>query len=154
MSKLSIKSVGTGKVIRKLTYIGERGANVAPAWPAVADMISEEVALNFETQGARFGKPWVPLADSTMAKGHPGPPLVRTGRLRRKLTTKRLPIIRLTGTTMTIGTTDRVATWQHGGTRRNGRRHIPPRVLIKASPLMARKARKILARYVLTGKIK
>jgi hypothetical protein len=151
MAGLKIRAHGTRDVVRRLTVISERSENVIPAWPAVAEVVADEVARGFNTQGASFGEPWRPLAPSTLA-GKTGPaPLVETGRLRRLLTGKTLPVMRMTPDSLVVGTVDRIARFQHRGTHRDGRQHIPPRTLIKVTGVMKKRVTSVLADWVMRG---
>ena len=157
MSRVKLRGHGANNVIRKLTIISSRASDVAPAWPEVAEMIAVEVTKQFESKGAYMGTPWVPLQPATIAQkrreGSGGSMLVQTGRLRRLMTGKRLPVLRISGNEMSVGTVDRIARFQHSGTHRNGKRAIPPRTLIKVTGHIKSNAANILGRYVMKGKI-
>jgi hypothetical protein len=57
---------GTGAILAKFGGIAERLQHPEPALNIVADLLEAHVALNFATAGARVGRPWAPLAPSTV----------------------------------------------------------------------------------------
>ena len=138
---------GVSDQVRRVRRLRNNMKTVERVWPKVGRYISREVAKQFRTRGVNFGTPWKPLAPSTVAEkrrlGFPRAPLVRSGRLKREFTGRPLDIERYQGNRAFFGSNNPVALWQHKGTRRNGRRHIPPRTIIKTTPKMRREIKKM-----------
>ncbi|UVF61449.1 hypothetical protein SEA_DALANDE_36 [Gordonia phage DalanDe] len=122
------------------------------AWKRVGIYLSREVNRQFSTRGAQFGTPWKPLAISTKIEkrrlGFTPAPLVRTGRLKRGFTSRPMDIYETRGAVAKFGSSYKIAAYQHHGTRRNGRQHIPARPILKVTPVMRREIRDILERYI------
>ena len=141
--------------IKRLERAKSRTKNPERAWRDVAKYMGREVNKQFRTRGANFGTPWKPLAPSTIAQkvaaGWPRQPLVRSGKLKREFTGKPMQLQKFTGKMATFGSTSDVALWQHKGTKRNGRRHIPPRTIIRRTPKMQRDVREIVRKHVIGG---
>lgn len=57
---------GLDEVVDKIAGLEARARNLSPAFQIVADLLEAHVAMTFATQGARSGKPWAPLAPSTV----------------------------------------------------------------------------------------
>lgn len=149
---VEVRAVGFGRLRRELL---RREANIKrpdPAWRDVGKYIAREVRKQFTTKGAHFGTPWKPLAPSTIAEkkrqGWPRQPLVRTGAMKREFTGSPLDIERYQGNVATFGASSDIAGYQHFGTKRNGRTHIPARVILKMTPQMRRDIKNILERHI------
>jgi len=125
------------------------------AWQAVGRYMAREVDKQFVTRGANFGTPWKPLATSTLIQkrkaGFTAQPLVRTGAMKRGFMYPAI-IKNARGSSATFGGGGKVAGYQHFGTKRNGRQHIPARKILKVTPAMRREVKTILARYVIENK--
>lgn len=106
----------------------------------VGNVVQRHIRKQFATKGAWMGTPWKPLAKSTIKQkrelGFGNRILVRTGDMKAGLTKSPMNIEWYTNTTGVYGSAEQRAIWQHFGTRRNGRRHIPPRTLLKVTPLL------------------
>lgn len=81
---------GEKLIARKLLRIGDRARDLSPAFDVtVRQMLGMETAL-FDSEGASSGRPWAPVAPSTLAKkiaaGLDHRTLHMTLRLRRSLT--------------------------------------------------------------------
>ena len=149
-------TVNGGKAtIAKLQAMKGRTKRVDPAWREVGSHISKQIKNQFRTRGATFGTPWKPLAPSTVLekkrKGYPRQPLVRTGKMKRLVTGRPLEVEQYAGQVATFGTKSKIALFQHGGTKRNGKRHIPARPIMKMTPKLRREIRDILKKHVLRG---
>ena len=122
------------------------------AWKRVGIYMSREMHKQFSTRGANFGTPWAPLAESTKRQkrrlGFTPAPLVRTGRLKRGFTQRPMDIYETRGMIAKFGSSYPIAAYQHFGTRRNGRQHIPARKILKATPKMRNDVRDILEKYI------
>lgn len=126
--------------------------------PQIGAMLSRNVRRQFSTKGVYQGTPWKPLKPSTIAdktrKGFPAPnPLVRTTRLKMSLVGRPMGIEKYTRKTMRFGSPLRRAKWQQEGTFRNGRRHIPPRVMLKIGRAERAEMVRIVKKWVVRGKV-
>lgn len=123
------------------------------AGPKVGAVVARHIRRQFTTKGAHFGTPWKPLAKSTLKekarKGFPKSPLVRTGQMKAGVTKQPLDIEWFTNSSAHLGTDRKKAVWQHYGTHRNGRRHIPPRPILKLTPDLKQDIVDVLRRQAL-----
>lgn len=140
---------GFDGVRRKLRNINVDFTDVGPK---VGNIIARHVRRQFATKGAHFGTPWKPLATSTRKQkrisGWPAAPLVRTGDLKLGVTRAPMDIEIYTGSSGIFGTAKRKAKWQHFGTTRKGRPHIPARTILKNTPAIERDIRDAIRRQV------
>jgi phage gpG-like protein len=98
--RLGAQITGLAEISERIGGITARAADPRPALEVVANLLELHVQRNFETQGAQGGKPWPPLAASTVRArtkrwgyyrrwsptsnaGPSGPILVWHGRLQR-----------------------------------------------------------------------
>lgn len=126
--------------------------------PQIGNMLSKNVRRQFSTKGVAQGTPWRPLKPSTIAdkvlNGYPAPnPLVRTGAMKMTLVGRPMGIEKYTGKTMRFGSPLRRAAWQQKGTHRNGKRHIPPRVMLKIGRAERAEMVRIVKKWVVRGKV-
>lgn len=153
---VEVRVTGGDKLRRELRRREQNIKQPDPAWRAVGRYLAREVRKQFSTKGAHFGTPWKPLAPSTVAAkrrgGWPRQPLVRTGQLKRDFTSSPLDIERYEGSTAVFGASSDVAGWQQYGTKRNGRTHIPARIILKITPTMRREIRDILDQHINGGR--
>lgn len=149
---VEVRVSGGGALRRELIRRERRIEQPDPAWREVGRYLAREVRKQFTTKGAHFGTPWKPLARSTIAEkrrnGWPRSPLVRTGQLKRDFTSSPLDIERYEGKSAVFGASSDVAGWQQYGTKRNGRRHIPARIILKLTPQMRQDVKDILDRHI------
>lgn len=144
------------KVARNLRKMDKRSDNLIPVWRKLGSEVARNNRRQFATKGAFYDTPWKPLKPRTMkqklAGGWPRAPLVRTSDLRSQFTSRPMQVEKYLAHHAEFGSDTALAGWQHEGTFRNGRRAIPPRVLIKVNADLRAKARKMVAQYVLSGK--
>lgn len=152
---MSVEITVTGDIAgakRKFREMKERVQVPDRAWKRVGIYLSREVNRQFSTRGAQFGTPWKPLAISTKIEkrrlGFTPAPLVRTGRLKRGFTQRPMDIFETRGSIARFGSSYDIAAYQHHGTTRNGRQHIPARPILKATPVVRREVRDILKKYI------
>lgn len=123
-----------------------------PMWPRVGRIISSNTRRQFSTRGAHFGTPWQPLKPEYLAwklsRGYPRQILVMTGEMRGTVTGRPLDVEEYLGQKAIFGTSNQLAIWHHGGTRRNGKRVNPPRPILKATPGMADEIASVVADYI------
>jgi phage gpG-like protein len=140
------------RVSTRIRKMGDRAQDVTPVWPRVGSYLAREVRRQFSTKGKHFGTPWKPLARSTRKQksklGYPRNPLLRSGALRRSLIGRPMAVEIYRRTNATFGSDLPTADWQQHGTRRRGRRHIPPRVMLKVTPQQSREVAKMMKKYI------
>lgn len=143
---------GGDKFKREIKRRQKRVKNPEIAWKRAGRHIAKEIRKQFTSRGANFGTPWKPLAPSTIRdkkrNGYPLAPLIRTGEMRREFTGPQMDIEHYEGRIATFGSRSMKAEWQQFGTYRNGKRHIPPRVILKATPKLRREIRDIMDEYI------
>ena len=135
-ARLRIESRDIARLRRRIERMRERAGDLVPAWEVVADWLAEQERIQFSTEGARWGQPWAPLAESTLAaklrRAQPSDILVATTELKRSLTIRPLDIERLHPSTMVLGTRVSYAQFHQRGTSR-----MPARILLDAAPVAA-----------------
>ena len=140
---------------RKFMAMKRRVQTPDRAWKRVGIYMSRELNKQFSTRGANFGTPWRPLAASTLIEkrrlGFTPAPLVRTGRLKRGFTQRPMDIYETRGMVARFGSSNPIAGYQHHGTKRFGRQHIPARPILRQTFRMRKDIRDILARYIQGG---
>lgn len=146
------------RIAKSLRNLADRTEDVTPAWPKVGAYLSRQVRRQFSTRGKHFGTPWKPLAASTMKQkrrlGFARIPLVRTGDLRASFIGRPMNVEIYRAQSATFGSALDKAVWQQRGTRRHGRRHIPPRVILKITPEISADVRDILRKHIIGRKAK
>lgn len=145
------------KVAATLRGMDKRVDNLYPIWPKVGNIVARANARAFATKGASTGKPWRPLAGSTLAQkmraGWPVAPLVRSGAMKREFTGRPMGIERYQPRQATFGASSQVAAWQQYGTHRNGKRHIPPRLIQRMNADDRAAIRRQVAAWIVKGKV-
>lgn len=140
---------------RRLDLLQRRTKNPTAAWKEVGALLSKETQRQFETRGANLGTPWAPLAPATirqkLAQGFSRQMLVRTFAMKRGFTDRPMDIEVYAGRTARFGSSSKIAKFQHGGTMRGGKQHIPARPILKLTPHLRREIRKIVRRHLLKG---
>lgn len=126
----TIKGVLTTKTLRE--QLGISFVSLAPAAEKIEQVLKAAIKQNFITQGASSGEPWQLLAQSTkrdrVRRGFkPGPPLVRTGALRRAAMNIQFNRSALSQR-LTFTVNSPIAAFQNNGTRR-----IPARPFFRFS---------------------
>lgn len=119
---------------RGLRGMGRRAVDISPVWPKVGAYLSRQTRIQFATRGARSGDKWKPLAPRTIQDklrgGWPMAPLVRTHELKQSFVGRPMNVEVYYKNTAQFGSDLDKARWQHFGTFRHGRRHIPPRKIV------------------------
>lgn len=150
-TRLRVESRDITRLRRRIDRMRERANDLIPAWEVVADWLSEQQRIQFDTEGARWGRPWTPLAESTLAgklrRGEPPDILVRASVLERSLAIRTLSIERLSPRTMVLGTRVPYARFHQRGTSR-----MPARILLDARPVAAEGAiSSAVASWIING---
>lgn len=117
------------------------------------NIIQRHIRKQFATKGAWMGTPWKPLKPATIKEkrklGFGNRMLVRTGDMKASLTKSPMDIEWFTHTRGTFGSDEMKAIWQHFGTRRRGKRAIPPRTLLKLTPALKTELLDLIRRQTL-----
>lgn len=145
---------GEKQVNRELLRIGEYAGDAQPAFSAIADLIMDETAEQFATEGRHASGGWKPLAESTLREkarlgfGSRGI-LERTLALERSLTERgnANQILETTPDSLTFGTSLRYGDYHQLG------RGVPQRRPVELTESARRQVVKILQRWVLTGEV-
>ena len=144
------------KIAKELRSMDRRVDNLIPIWPRVGNMLARNSRRQFSTRGAFLGKPWKPLKAKTMEEkarhGFGRQPLVRSGGLKASFTGRPMGIEHYTPKSAKFGSDLNVAGWQQGGTFRNGKRAIPPRVILHMRREDYKELRRMIVDYVAKGK--
>jgi hypothetical protein len=144
------------KVARELKKMDARADNLLPVWRKMGSGIARDNRRAFATRGTSVGAKWKPLAKSTVkqkaAMGFPRASLRRSGDLYRSFTGRPMGIEIYEAHAAHYGSPLMTAVWQQRGTFRNGKRHIPPRLIQKLSDERRAEYRQLIVRYVVFGK--
>lgn len=145
-------------VAREIRAMGHRVDDISPVGPRIGALLSSAVRRQFTTKGAYLGTPWRALSARTIAdkvaKGLPAPsPLVRSGALKVSFIGRPMRIEKYGKDSLTYGSDLKRAMWQQKGTHRNGKRHIPPRVMLKIGREQRSQISDIIEKYVAKGKV-
>lgn len=145
-----------------LRQMSARADDASPAWPAVGDVIAEQVGLQFDSEGSHFGTPWDPRKPPTARTEQPGeqgfdplrpdfgggPLLVETGRLRDSFTSRPMSVEQYARQRAVFGSDDYRAPFHHDGTS-----DTPARPILRATDDLAEDVSDVLARYIIEGRI-
>ena len=132
MLKLRLTIKGETRLAQAFNRLARSIQNYRPAWPAITALYRQMMSEQFESQGARGGRRWVPLSPGykrwkdIVAPGMPI--LVLTGKMKASLIGKTSDTIeQFRPASVTLGTRIRYAGYHQTGTRRMPAR--PPIVL-------------------------
>lgn len=127
--RIEVNIEGLGAVQRALQRLGDRAADLRPAFREIGAGVVAESQLGFKESRDPYGTPWAALKASTIARRRKGSakPLLDTGRLRNSITYRLLGVAGVD-----IGTNTRYAAiHQLGGRAGRGRKvSIPARTFI------------------------
>lgn len=130
-----------------------RLGNMQPAFDAIADWQAQEWREQFNTQGAHLTQRWAPLSPAYRewkAIRYPGQPiLVRTGRLRRSLTSRPFGIEEFRKGSVRLGTDVPYGAYHQRGTRFMPRRQLYPTT---TENRRVKEVIRIMQRYIVTGR--
>lgn len=145
--------IGEDRVARHLRGVGNRAQNVLPVWPKVGNYLSSRVQRQFLSNGAQFNTPWKPLKPEyrlwKMRNGFGNKTLIMSGEMKRSFTGRPMDIELYSPQSATFGSSNQKAVWQHYGTRRNGKRVIPPRKILVLTREVRADIKDIVGRYIL-----
>lgn len=141
-------------LVERVAEMRKRAQDVSPAWDALLTWFSEQNFEQWLGRGARYRKPWAPLAESTLqdkfARGYPLDPLIRTGELARSLTSRPLSREHITPREVSAGTDVSYAKYHQFGTK-----HMPQRILFSPEQIRREQAAtSAVANWILKGERK
>lgn len=145
---------GEKQVNRELLRVGEYAGDARPAFSAIADLIMDETAEQFASEGRHASGGWKPLADSTLREkarlgfGSRGI-LERTLDLERSLTVRgdANQILEIEPDALTFGSSLRYGDYHQLG------RGVPQRRPVELTEDARRRVVKVLQRWILTGEV-
>lgn len=156
MSNLGRAAGQLNGIARSLRTMGHRAEDIAPVLRKIGTKVALANRRAFATRGASNGEPWKPLAASTILSksrhGYSRAPLVRTGALRQSFVGRPMGIEHYSGKSAQWGSPLQTAAWQQKGTFHNGKRHIPPRKIMKITRSQRKEYVHMIAEYVVKGK--
>lgn len=148
------ESFGEKLIARKIDRLGYRALTAKPAFEGIADTIRGYEKRLFDSEGASSGRPWEPLASSTLAhkatSGLDPRILHATHRLRKSLTDRSSP------EHLEIATNDSLVFGSlvpYGKYHARGSGHLPKRRPIEFNEQQKRRILKKLQLYVMTGAV-
>lgn len=152
--RITIDISGDKQVNRELLRVGERAGDARPAFSVIADILMDETAEQFATQGAHASGGWQPLAPSTVREkqragfGARGI-LERTLALEKSLTMRgdANQILEIERDGMTFGTSLRYGEYHQLG------RGVPQRRPVELTEDARRRIVKVLQRFFLVGEL-
>jgi hypothetical protein len=143
---------GEKQINRDLLRVGERAADMRPAFAAIVDFWRSETQLQFASQGGHASGGWKPLKPSTVAekaRRHLRPEILRaTDGLFSSLTQKGDPneLLEMTASEVDWGSRLPYARYHQTGTSK-----MPRRRPIEFTETTRRNTIKILQRHLLAG---
>lgn len=141
------------QIAHMLRGMEARADQLAPVWPRVGRIIARMNGRAFATKGASTGKPWKPLAATTLARKKNRQWLVESGAMKKEFTGNPMAVEQYWGKQALFGAASRVAKWQQGGTFQHGKRHIPPRVIQRLTPEDRKKIKDQVVQWIFKGKL-
>jgi phage gpG-like protein len=148
------ESFGEKLIARKIDRLGYRALTAKPAFEGIADRIRGYEKRLFDSEGASSGRPWEPLAASTVAhkaKAGLDPRILHaTHRLRKSLTDAHDP------EHLEIATNDSLVFGSlvpYGKYHARGSGHLPKRRPIQFNEAQKRRILKRLQLYLMTGEV-
>ena len=139
---------GDRRVRTLLLQMADRTRGVEPAWPAVGDVIAENMALQFTSEGAHLnGRGWAPLSPKYLAwkvsKGLDPRRLHATRTMMLSLTSRPMAVEQYFPNRAVFGTDDEKAAFHQNGTD-----VMPRRQIINVTEDLADDVNSVLARYI------
>ena len=140
----------------KVKGISNRVKRPAAAFKQVGSYIAASNRRQFATHGAYYGTPWKPLKPDYLQwkvrSGYSRRTLVMTGGMRASFVSRPMKIEKYYGDTAEFGSDHWLEKFHQYGTFRNGKRAIPPRPIMKKTPVMVKGVAGIIKAHVLGEK--
>lgn len=141
----------------RLNGMSARAKDLRPMWPKVGSYISQSNRKQFTSRGTYYGKAWKPLKPEYAAwkrkQGYGRRPLVISGALKASFTSRPMSVERYYKKKAVFGSNNELAPYHQYGTRRNGKRVIPARPMMKATRKVQRDIAKMMKQYIVDGKV-
>jgi phage gpG-like protein len=147
--RVQLQLFGDKQFDRKLMRIGARSVQAAPVLESVGFFLSRVEREQFDSQGSRSGRPWAPLAPSTVArKGH-DEILVDSGALRDSfIYGDSNNIWEVTNEFLRFG-----SSVEYGGFHQSGTEHMPQRKVMDLTEADKVAIVKSIQRWVIEGEL-
>lgn len=156
---MSIKMETTGlhSTKTRVKSMSNRAKDLRPVWPKVGSYLSQSNRKQFTSKGAYYGKPWKPLEPEyalwKLRHGYGRRMLVQRGDMKLSFTSRPMSVERYYKQSAVFGSNNRLAVFHQYGTRRNGRRAIPARPMMKATRKVKKDIGHMIGTYVANGKV-
>jgi phage gpG-like protein len=155
MASLTVAAAEMREVARDIRRLDKNSLNMATVWRRAGSRIARDNRRQFATRGAFQGTPWKPLAASTLRQklrgGGRRQMLRKTDALFRSFTGRPMDIEQIFAKEAHFGSSLQTAVWQQNGTFMNGKRHIPPRPILKLNDDTRREIIKMVVKQVMRG---
>lgn len=149
---MAVTVEGGRRLPKELRRMARRADNLIVVWPRVGRYLSRTARRQFTTKGAHLGTPWEPLkpeyARRKRLQGYGNRPLVLTGKMRDEFIQRPMKVERYEPQRAEFGSDSNIAVWQHGGTKRQGRKHIPARPILKQTPEVTQELNNVIYDYI------
>ena len=148
--RLDIEVFGDRQISRRFTSAAATLKDARPAWHRIVDLLLDEEAKQFDTEGGHASSGWTPLAPSTVAAkqalGLDPRILHATGRLRESLTERGAPdqTVILAPAFMVFG-----STVPYGKYHQTGGGRLPQRKPFELTDRARREAVRIIQREIM-----
>lgn len=160
-TRVSIDVFGEREIARDILRKGGRMTDPAPAFAKISIMLTTRTARHWKSNGARSGKPWKPLADSTVAakarnkkaRFEPEAILRLTGALWRSLTKRRDKNAIRTANSKELHWGSRVDYGKYHHSRKPRKSNLPRRAVVDFLEKDKKDVLKVLQRWIITGAV-
>ena len=150
---LSATIEGSELVDRLMAQMADRTGDVSPIWPKVGDVVVDNMARQFDTEGAHFlGRQWSPLKPEYLAwkirKGLDPRRLHATGDMRRSFTTRPMDVEEFYPDYAVFRSNDAKAPFHQSGTR-----NMPARRIFAMTEDFSDEITQVVARYIFENRL-
>lgn len=153
---MGVRMVGGGQVKSSVRGLIRRTEDLRPVWPKVGAYMSRTASRQFSTKGAHLGTPWKPLNPEyrqwKVRNGYNRNILIMTGDMKSTFVGRPMGIEKYERDRAEFGSDSQLAIWHQKGTRRNGKRHIPARPILKVTTDVRRDVKEIIEDYITKGR--
>lgn len=140
----------------KVTKLVRRVEDLTPMWPKVGRYMARTTHKQFTTKGAFLGTPWKPLKPEyrlwKVQNGYNRNILVMTGDMRDSFINRPMSIEKYHRQSATFGSKHKLAIYHQRGTRRNGKKHIPARPIMKTTRGVRKDIHGMIEDYILRNR--
>ena len=154
---VTIEKTGLRSTKMRVKAMSTRAQNLTPVWPKVGSYLSQSNRKQFTSKGAYYGKSWKPLEPEyalwKLRHGYGRRMLVQSGAMKLSFTSRPMSVERYYRQSAVFGSNNRLAVFHQYGTRRNGKRAIPARPMMKATRKVKKDIGQMIGEYVTHGKV-